>query len=93
MPGFSPQFEVNNDGAHALHPTGSCTCGGEGSCEWCQGICARCGGTGREPTVPTGVKLAEAVRKFVRAKEEHDDETAGQTYYHMIDLANAINGT
>lgn len=28
----------------ALHPTGRCTCGGEGRCAWCQEICERCMG-------------------------------------------------
>jgi hypothetical protein len=27
-----------------LHPTGRCTCGGEGLCAWCQEICERCMG-------------------------------------------------
>jgi len=29
-----------------LHPTGRCTCGGEGRCAWCQEVCACCGGIG-----------------------------------------------
>ena len=28
-----------------LHPTGRCTCGGEGSCEWCLSHCIYCGST------------------------------------------------
>jgi len=27
----------------ALHPTGRCTCAGEGTCEWCQTHCVHCG--------------------------------------------------
>ena len=26
-----------------LHPTGRCTCGGEGDCEWCMSHCLYCG--------------------------------------------------
>ena len=26
-----------------LHPSGRCTCGGEGSCEWCKTHCVHCG--------------------------------------------------
>jgi hypothetical protein len=27
-----------------LHPTGRCTCGGEGNCQWCQRVCPVCMG-------------------------------------------------
>ncbi len=27
----------------AMHPTGACTCGGEGECEWCEDHCISCG--------------------------------------------------
>ena len=30
-----------------LHPTGRCTCHGEGTCEWCVLICPACGGDPR----------------------------------------------
>lgn len=36
-------WELSDD---PLHPTGRCTCGGEGRCEWCQKICQTCGGDG-----------------------------------------------
>lgn len=26
-----------------LHPTGRCSCGGEGQCEWCRVPCTDCG--------------------------------------------------
>lgn len=29
--------------ADALHPTGRCTCGGQGECEWCMSHCVHCG--------------------------------------------------
>jgi chromosome segregation ATPase len=29
--------------AASLHPDGKCTCGGEGTCEWCQKHCLQCG--------------------------------------------------
>lgn len=29
----------------SLHPTGRCTCGGEGRCAWCQEICRECMGS------------------------------------------------
>ncbi|RPJ39921.1 MAG: hypothetical protein EHM35_00965 [Planctomycetaceae bacterium] len=28
--------------ADELHPTGRCTCGGEGNCQWCQRVCPVC---------------------------------------------------
>jgi len=31
-----------------LHPTGRCTCAGEGTCEWCKTHCADCGAPIRE---------------------------------------------
>ena len=36
--------------AEALHPTGRCTCGGEGQCEWCSRPCPACG----VPTIEHG---------------------------------------
>jgi hypothetical protein len=37
---YTPKSETD----HALHPTGRCTCAGEGRCEWCRTICPVCGG-------------------------------------------------
>jgi hypothetical protein len=37
----------------ALHPTGRCTCAGEGTCEWCRTHCVHCGATEEQHT-PTG---------------------------------------
>ncbi|MFP2897828.1 hypothetical protein [Corallococcus sp. 4LFB] len=37
-----------------LHPSGRCTCAGEGLCEWCRARCDVCGG----PGVPESVKRA-----------------------------------
>lgn len=39
-PGFGKPTELD-----PLHPTGRCTCGGEGRCAWCAEICQTCGGT------------------------------------------------
>ncbi len=46
--------------------------------------CSRCRGTGQEPEKDP---LAEAVCAYVEAREGHDDATAGQMYFLMIDLA------
>lgn len=32
-------------GEDQLHPSGRCTCAGEGECEWCRTHCAHCGAT------------------------------------------------
>ncbi|MBZ4371498.1 hypothetical protein [Corallococcus sp. AS-1-6] len=37
-----------------LHPSGRCTCAGEGQCEWCRARCDACGG----PSVPESVRRA-----------------------------------
>lgn len=35
-----------------LHPTGRCTCAGEGECEWCQSHCLECGMALRDDECP-----------------------------------------
>lgn len=38
---FSEQQRTATDAV--FHPTGRCTCAGEGACEWCQSHCLHCG--------------------------------------------------
>ena len=40
--------------ADALHPSGRCTCAGEGTCAWCQARCDACG----SPYIPEAVRHA-----------------------------------
>jgi hypothetical protein len=39
-----PLEDISLDYQDELHPTGRCTCGGEGRCEWCHRICEVCMG-------------------------------------------------
>jgi len=42
--GIPPPVPTMNDQINAaLHPTGRCTCAGEGTCEWCKSHCLHCG--------------------------------------------------
>lgn len=45
-------------GRDLLHPTGRCTCAGEGTCDWCSRVC--CAGCGKE-----GVDLCPKAREAV----------------------------
>lgn len=71
-----------------LHPTGSCTCHGEGKCEWCKTRCISCGATeddqihqvsscgrpfGREILLP-GMKERIGLRAFCEKFRNHDGE-------------------
>ncbi len=46
---IDPDFGKATD---LLHPTGRCTCGGEGECEWCKGLCPACLGDCYETQCP-----------------------------------------
>lgn len=59
-----------------MHPNGRCTCAGEGQCAWC--------------LKSELVELAEEVRKFIVAKEEHDAVAERDAYSAMIMLSNAV---
>ncbi|NOJ91974.1 hypothetical protein HMI51_03305 [Corallococcus coralloides] len=47
---------LTTSAADALHPSGRCTCVGEGTCAWCRARCASCG----SPAVPEAVRHALA---------------------------------
>lgn len=44
--------------ADPLHPSGRCTCGGEGSCDWCMTHCLHCGSG-----FPGGVPIRSAAEQ------------------------------
>lgn len=59
-------YEPPHTAPDPLHPTGRCTCGGEGSCEWCMSHCDHCGGG-----YPDGVvKRTEADQRVLDAWRE-----------------------
>jgi predicted HAD superfamily Cof-like phosphohydrolase len=45
---------ITTSAADALHPSGRCTCAGEGACSWCRARCDVCG----SPYVPEAVRHA-----------------------------------
>ncbi|NOK32375.1 hypothetical protein HMI49_04060 [Corallococcus exercitus] len=48
--------ELATSAADALHPSGRCTCAGEGTCAWCRARCNACG----SPHIPAAVRHALA---------------------------------
>lgn len=54
-PRFTPeQLAAAHEMNAALHPDGHCTCGGGGSCEWCQAHCLWCGAVVTSTPCPCG---------------------------------------
>jgi hypothetical protein len=51
-------FMRDEDVTQLLHPSGHCTCQGEGECNWCLEHCMECGGTTEQHPV-TGDDLKQ----------------------------------